>query len=492
MEKFPGVIVEQIYTGCLAQAAYYIESGGEAVVIDPMRETAPYLERAQKSGARIKYVFETHFHADFVSGHVDLARESGASIVYGPGAAPVFAAHVAHDGEEFTLGSVRLRLLHTPGHTMESSCYLLIDSEEREVALFTGDTLFLGDVGRPDLAVKSDLTKEQLADKLFHSLQTKIMPLADELIIYPGHGAGSACGKHLSRETMDTLGHQKAVNVALAQTTEEDFRREVLTGIQPPPAYFPMNARLNREGYAAIDQVMGQGETALTPGDFENIANATGALVVDTRSPADFHKAFIPNAVSIGLDGSFANWAGSLLGDPRQPLLLVCDAGRESEAVARLARVGYENVLGHLEGGFEAWTAEGRDTDSLESVSAEEFLRRLAVQRAADGDLFVLDVRKPTEYAAGKVEGAVNIPLDGLNANMSALPRDVRIHIHCASGYRSMIAASILKARGFDEVTNVEGGYNAIARLAAAVENEARATDATVQETACCSTQGAC
>lgn len=468
MEKFPGVLVEQIYTGCLAQAAYYIESDGEAAVIDPLRETGPYLERARRSGATLKYVFETHFHADFVSGHVDLAHAAGATIVYGPSAAPAFPAHIARDGEEFRIGRIRLRLLHTPGHTLESSCYLLIDAEDRETALFTGDTLFLGDVGRPDLAVKSDLTQEQLADMLFHSLRTKILPLPDTLLIYPGHGAGSACGKHLARETVDTLGHQKRVNPALQHTNAADFRREVLTGILPPPAYFPMNARLNREGYAAIDQVMNQGETALDPDGFERLANAAGALVVDTRSPADFYKGFIPKAVNIGLDGAFANWAGTLLGDPRQPLLLVCDAGREREAVTRLARVGYENVLGHLAGGFAAWEAAGRETDTLEVVTAAGFLR----ERAASD--FVLDVRKPHEHEAGRIDGAVNVPLENLNAEMTRLPaaRDARVYIHCAGGYRSMIAASILKARGYDNVINLEGGYNAIARAVAGADEE--------------------
>lgn len=487
MQKFPGVLVEQIYTGCLSQAAYYLESDGEAAVIDPLRETAPYLERARRAeggGAKIKYVFETHFHADFVSGHVDLAREAGATIVYGPGAQPAFAAHSAQDGEEFRIGRVRLRLLHTPGHTLESSCYLLIDAEDREVALFTGDTLFLGDVGRPDLAVKSDLTKEQLADMLFHSLQTKIMPLPDSLILYPGHGAGSACGKHLSRDTVDTLGHQKAVNVALQPTNERDFRREVLTGIQPPPAYFPVNARLNREGYAAIDDVMNQGETALDPDEFERIANAHGALVVDTRSPADFHKGFIPRSVNIGIDGAFANWAGSLLGDPRQPLLLVCDPGRESEAVARLARVGYENVLGHLAGGFAAWTAAGRESDTLASITADKFF-----QDRGETDL-VIDVRKPTEYSAGSVQDATNIPLDSLNAGMAQLPRDARLYIHCASGYRSMIAASILKARGFEDVVNIEGGYTALSQLMREPLRKTRGQDAT--EGSSCGTQGGC
>lgn len=482
MEKFPGVVVEQIYTGCLSQAAYYIESDGVAAVIDPMRETQPYLGRARKSGAAIRHVFETHFHADFVSGHVDLARDAGATIVYGPGATPSFPAHIGHDGEEFPIGRAKIRLLHTPGHTLESACYLLIDEEGREVALFTGDTLFLGDVGRPDLAVKSDLTKEQLADMLFHSLRTKILPLPDALIVYPGHGAGSACGKHLARETVDTLGHQKAVNEALRQTTAEDFRREVLTGIQPPPAYFPMNARLNREGYTSIDQVMDRGETALAPADFENVANATGALVVDTRDASVFHKGFVPNAVNIGLDGSFANWAGSLLGDPRQPLLLVCDPGREAEAVTRLARVGYENVLGHLAGGFAAWREAGREVDSLESIASEEFVRR----RDREDATFVLDVRAPAELAAGAVPGAVNIPLDALNANMDRLPRGERLHIHCAGGYRSMIAASILKARGFDDVVNVEGGYAAIARAMSASE------PATQEAGSCCSVAGGC
>lgn len=493
MDKFPGVTVEQIYTGCLAQAAYYIESDGEAAVIDPMRETEPYLMRArggnEGKGAVLKYVFETHFHADFVSGHVDLANASGARIVYGPNARPLFDAHIAADGEEFRIGRARLRLLHTPGHTLESSCYLLIDGEDREVALFTGDTMFLGDVGRPDLAVKSDLTKEQLADMLFHSLQTKILPLPDHITVFPGHGAGSACGKHLSRETVDTLGHQKEVNVALRQKTVEAFRAEVLTGIQPPPAYFPMNARLNREGYAAIDQVMHRGETAFSPADFENVANATGALVVDTRAPADFHKGFIPNSISIGIDGSFANWAGSLLGDARQPLLLVCAPGREAEAVSRLARVGYENVLGHLAGGFAAWIEAAREVETLSSIAPEDFLRRRARR---DETAFVLDVRKTSEHAAGTLEGAVNIPLDALNAGMNQLPQDEPLYIHCASGYRSMIAASILKARGFENVVNVEGGYNALARLQAEQEDEARRTDATVTAGSCCSVKGGC
>lgn len=470
MDRFPGVIVEQLYTGCLAQAAYYIESGGEAAVIDPLRETAPYLERARTGnggrGATLKYVFETHFHADFVSGHVDLAKASGAAIVYGPGAAPAFPAHIARDGEEFAIGSARIRLLHTPGHTLESSCYLLLDGEGREVALFTGDTLFLGDVGRPDLAVKSDLTKEQLADMLFDSLRTKILPLPDHLTVYPGHGAGSACGKHLARETVDTLGHQKEVNAALRQTTAEDFRREVLTGIQPPPSYFPVNARLNREGYAAIDQVMSRGETALDPDGFEALADAAGALVLDTRSPADFQAGHVPGAVSIGLDGAFANWAGSLLGDPKQPLLLVCDPGREPEAVARLARVGYENVLGHLAGGFAAWARAGRDVETLESVPPGEFLRRRdEAERAPGAPLDVLDVRRPAEHAAGALPEADNLPLESLNAGMDRLDRARTYYLHCASGYRSMIAASILKARGFDKVVNVEGGYNALSRL---------------------------
>ncbi len=468
MEQYKGAVVEQIYTGCLSQAAYYIESDGVAAVIDPMRETAPYLERARKSGARIRYIFETHFHADFVSGHVDLARETGAEIVYGPGAQPLFPARIGKDEEEFGIGSVKLRLLHTPGHTLESSCYLLVDAEGTEVALFTGDTLFLGDVGRPDLAVKSDLTKEELAGMLFNSLQTKILPLPDSLTVYPGHGAGSACGKHLARETVDNLGHQKQVNEALRKTTVEEFREEVLTGIQPPPAYFPENARLNREGYTAIDRVMGRGETPLTPEQFELLANQTGAVVVDTRSPADFHRGFIPNAVSIGIDGSFANWAGSLLGAPSQPILLVCDAGRENEAVSRLARVGYQAVLGYLKGGIAAWEESGRELDRLESIPPEEFLSRREQADATGNPVLVLDVRKPSENAAGRLPEAENLPLDGLNAGMGRLARDNTYYLHCASGYRSMIAASILKARGFDNVINVEGGFNALSRLAPA------------------------
>lgn len=468
MEQYKGAVVEQIYTGCLSQAAYYIESDGTAAVIDPMRETAPYRERARKSGARIRYVFETHFHADFVSGHVDLARETGAEIVYGPGAKPLFSARIGADGEEFVIGSVRLRLLHTPGHTLESACYLLLDADGKEAAIFTSDTLFLGDVGRPDLAVKSDLTQEELAGMLFHSLQTKILPLPDSVTVYPGHGAGSACGKHLARETTDTLGHQKQVNEALGKATMEEFRKEVLTGIQPPPAYFPGNARLNREGYAAFDQVLGRGETPLSPDEFELLANQTGALVLDTRSPADFHRGFIPRSVNIGIEGSFANWAGSLLGDPRQPLLLVCDPGRASEAVTRLARVGYEAVLGCLKGGVEAWRNSGRELDALESIAPEEFLRRREAAGMTGEALHVLDVRKSVENAAARIPESDNLPLDGLNAGMDRLARDNTYYLHCASGYRSMIAASILRARGFADVINVEGGFNALSRLAPA------------------------
>jgi hydroxyacylglutathione hydrolase len=461
MENYPGATVRQIYTGCLAQAAYYVESDGEAAVIDPMREARPYLEIARRQGARIRYVFETHFHADFVSGHLDLAEATGAGIVYGPGAKTGFPAHIAADGEEFPLGSVRLRVLHTPGHTLESVCYLLVDADGNEQALFTGDTLFLGDVGRPDLAVSPDFTKEQLADMLHHSLRTRILPLPDSVTVYPGHGAGSACGRHMSRETMGTLGEQKRVNPALRQPDLAAFRAELLSGLATAPEYFPVNARLNREGYSSLP-ASGTGPRALDAAEFEAEAEASGVLVLDTRSPQDFSRGFIPGSVNIGLDGIFAVWAGTLLGDPGQPLLLVCEPGREEEAATRLARVGYQNVLGYLTGGYPAWAASKRDADALDLISGEEFAA--AVGRRVEGSR-VLDVRRPDEHDAGAVEGSLNVPLAEFNAGMEAIPRDETIYVHCATGYRSVIAASILKARGFSRVVNVEGGYKAFAPL---------------------------
>ncbi len=451
--------VEQIYTGCLAQGAYYIESEGEVAIIDPLRETEPYIERAKKNNATIKYILETHFHADFVSGHIDLAKETGGTIVYGPTATPKFDCHIAKDGEEIKVGKVTIKVLHTPGHTMESTTYLLRDENGKDHAIFSGDTLFLGDVGRPDLAQKAaHMTQEELAGMLFDSLRTKIMTLADDVIVYPAHGAGSACGKNMMKETVDTLGNQKKMNYALrADMTREEFIKEVTDGLLPPPAYFPENVRLNKEGYESIDNVLSQGTKALSPEEFELAANETGALVLDTRAAQVFAKGFIPNSVNIGIDGSFAPWVGALIPGVSQPLLIVADEGREEEIVTRLARVGYDNSLGYLKGGIKAWQKAGKDMDSIESISAQEF-----VKRAKDEKLKVIDVRKPTEYAAEHVDGATNLSLDFINDHLAEFPKDEKFYMHCASGYRSMVAASILKARGWDNFIEVAGGIKAL------------------------------
>lgn len=451
--------IEQIYTGCLAQGAYYIVSGNEAAIIDPLREIQPYIERAEKDGVTIKYVLETHFHADFVSGHIDLAKATGAKIVYGPTAKPAFDAYVATDGEELTLGKVRIEVLHTPGHTMESSCFLLKDENGTPNALFTGDTLFIGDVGRPDLAQKAaNLTKEELAGLLYESLRTKVMTLPDEVIVYPAHGAGSACGKNMSKETVSTIGAQKQTNYALRATmTKEEFVKEVTDGLLPPPVYFPQNARMNKEGYEAINTVLQRGQSALSIPAFEAAANETGALIIDTRNPEDFVSGFIPNSINIGINGNFAPWVGALITDVKQPLLLVCEPGREEEVVTRLARVGYDNVLGYLKGGFEAWRAEGKETDEIETISAFEFAHRQSLQ-----PMPIVDVRKPGEYEAEHVINALNIPLDYISENMAGFPQNETFYLHCAGGYRSVIAASILKARGYANMINVEGGFTAI------------------------------
>jgi glyoxylase-like metal-dependent hydrolase (beta-lactamase superfamily II)/rhodanese-related sulfurtransferase len=452
--------IEQIYTGCLAQGAYYIQSGNEAVIIDPLREVQPYIEKAEKNGAKIKYVLETHFHADFVSGHIDLAKKTGATIVYGPLANPTFETHIAHDGEVLTVGSLKLKVLHTPGHTMESTCYLLLDENDKELALFSGDTLFIGDVGRPDLAQKAaHLTQEELAGTLFDSLRNKIMTLPDDVIVYPAHGAGSACGKNMSKETSDTLGNQKKFNYALrANMTRDEFIAEVTDGLLPPPAYFPENVRLNKQGYASIDSVLAKGTQALSPAAFEAAANETGALILDTRDAQVFAKGFIPNSINIGLGGSFAPWVGALIPDINQPILIVDEAGREQEVVTRLARVGYDNALGFLQGGISAWQQAGHDLDSIETISAEETASRLAAEPAA----ILLDVRKKSENYSEHVLGAQNLPLDVINEEMAALNPDKTYYIHCAGGYRSMIFASILKARGFDKLIDVQGGFKAI------------------------------
>ena len=452
--------VEQIYTGCLAQGAYYIESDGEAVVIDPLREVQPYLDKAKHNNAKIKYVLETHFHADFVSGHLDLSKKTGAPIVYGPLAKPEFDAHIATDGEELKVGKATLKVLHTPGHTMESTCYLLIDENGREQALFSGDTLFIGDVGRPDLAqkVSSDLTQDKLAGYLFDYLRNKIMPLPDHIVVYPAHGAGSACGKNMSKETTDTLGNQKAMNYALRKDmTKEEFIKEVTDGLTTPPAYFPLNVMMNIQGYESIDKVLERGQHALNPEAFEAAANETGALILDTRDAQTFAKGFIPNSIFIGIDGSFAPWVGAMIPDIQQQLLIVTDIGREEEVVTRLARVGYDHTIGYLKGGFEAWLAAGKEIDQIESITPDELASRMSKE-----ELNVVDVRKETEYQSEHIADAQNAPLDFVNDSMAALQKDKTYYIHCAAGYRSMIFNSILRARGYDKLIDVKGGFKAI------------------------------
>ncbi len=451
--------VEQIYTGCLAQGAYYIESNGEAAIIDPLREVQPYVEKAAKSGAKIKYIFETHFHADFVSGHLDLSAKTGAPIVFGPTANPEFESTVAVDGQEFALGKVKIRVLHTPGHTMESTCYLLIDEHGKETALFSGDTLFLGDVGRPDLAQKAaHLTQEELAGLLYESLMNKIMPLADDVTVYPAHGAGSACGKNMMKETVDTLGNQKKMNYALNQPNKESFIKAVTDGLLPPPAYFPLNVAMNKKGYASIDSVMEKGLTALTPAKFEAAAEATGALLLDTRLAADFAKGFVPQSINIGIKGDFAPWVGAMIGDVKQEILLITEPGMEEEVVTRLARVGFDNVLGYLAGGYEAWVADGKEVDKINRIPVTDFAQAFKL-----GETLVIDVRKESEYAAEHVDEAYNKPLAYINEWIGNLDAKQPFVIHCQSGYRSMIAASILQARGYRNFTEVEGGFKAIA-----------------------------
>ena len=451
------MIIEQIYTGCLAKGAYYIESNGEVAIIDPLREVQDYLDRAAKKNAKIKYIFETHFHADFVSGHVTLAEKTGGKIVFGPNAKTKFDSHIAKDGEVFKLGNITITVLHTPGHTMESTTYLLKDENGKDHAIFTGDTLFLGDVGRPDLAQKSDVTKDDLAAILFDSLRNKIMTLADDVVVYPAHGAGSACGKNLSKETIGTLGEQKATNYALRlDMTKEEFVKEVTDGLLPPPAYFPLNVMLNKEGYQSIDDVIETGTRALSVKDFELIANETDALILDVRHQSKFIKGFIPQSIFIGLGGTFAPWVGALVKDIKQPILLVVPEGKAEETITRLSRVGFDNVLGYLEGGFDAWKASGKDIDTLTSVSAD------VLEQKINEEALVFDVRKPGEYAAEHIENVSSTPLDFLNDYISEFPTNKYFYVHCACGYRSVIASSILKARGFNKVIDVAGGYAAI------------------------------
>ncbi|MAU26403.1 MAG: MBL fold metallo-hydrolase [Muricauda sp.] len=448
--------IEQIYTGCLAQGAYYIESEGEAAIIDPLREVRPYIERAERDNAKIKYIFETHFHADFVSGHITLSKETGAPIVYGPNANPSFEAIIAEDGQEFKLGKLTIVALHTPGHTMESTTYLLRDEHGKDRAIFSGDTLFLGDVGRPDLAQKAaNMTQEDLAGILYDSLRNKIMPLADDVIVYPAHGAGSACGKNMMKETVDTLGNQKKMNYALrADMTREEFIKEVTDGLLPPPQYFPLNVKMNKEGYDDIDEVLDRGNIAMSPDAFETAANETGAVVLDVRHQEEFAMAHVPRSIFIGLNGSFAPWVGALIADVKQPILLIAPEGKEEEAITRLSRVGFDGTIGYLKGGVEAWKAAGKQVDSVKSVDAKTF-----EQHWKQGGVPVFDVRKESEYTAEHVEGAHLTPLDFINDHLAEFPKDKTFYLHCAGGYRSMIAASILKSRGIHNLVDVAGGF---------------------------------
>ena len=449
--------IEQIYTGCLAQGAYYIVSENEAAIIDPLREVQPYLDRLKKDNVTLKYIFETHFHADFVSGHIDLSKKTGAPIVYGPTAQPDFNAIVAEDNQIFEIGKVKIKILHTPGHTMESSTFLLIDENGKENAIFSGDTLFLGDVGRPDLAQKAaNMTQEQLAGLLYQSLTEKIMPLSDDITVYPAHGAGSACGKNMQKETVDTLGNQKKTNYALNQPDKDTFVNAVLDGLTAPPKYFGMNVAMNKGGYESFENVMNKGLTPLSVQDFENTAEETGALILDTRSAAEFHKGFVPNSVNIGLKGDFAPWVGAMIVDVQQPLLLITDEGQQQEAITRLSRVGFDHVLGYLEGGFENWKKSGKQIDTINRISPEEFADQF------NENSKIIDVRKPAEYASEHVNEAYNKPLDSISDWAGSINDDEHFFLHCAGGYRSMIAASILNSKGIRNFTEIEGGFKGI------------------------------
>ena len=458
--------IEQIYTGCLAQGAYYIESKGEVAIIDPLREVQPYLKRAARDNAKIKYIFETHFHADFVSGHVTLSKQSGAPIVFGPNANPSFDTIVAEDGQEFKIGDVTIKVLHTPGHTMESTTYLLRDKNGKDHAIFSGDTLFLGDVGRPDLAQKAaEITQEDLAGILYDSLRTKIMTLGDDVIVYPAHGAGSACGKNMMKETVDTLGNQKNMNYALrADMTKEEFIKEVTDGLLPPPKYFPLNVKMNKEGYEDIADVIDRGNTALSANAFEVAANETGALVLDVRHQNDFVKGHVPRSIFIGLNGDFAPWVGALIADVKQPILLVTPEGKEEETITRLSRVGFDGTLGYLDGGFGAWAAAEKEFDTITSLSAEEVTPKINAREVS-----VFDVRKEGEYQSEYVEGANHTPLSMLNDHLAEYPKDETFYVHCAGGYRSVIAASILKSRGIHNLIDIAGGFGALKKSGAKV-----------------------
>lgn len=452
--------IEQIYTGCLAQGAYYIVSENEAAIIDPLRETQPYIDRLEKDNVKLKYIFETHFHADFVSGHLDLSKKTNADIVYGPTAKPEFDAIIAEDYQIFEVGKIKIKVLHTPGHTMESSSFLLMDANGAEKALFSGDTLFLGDVGRPDLAQKAaNMTQEELAGLLYDSLYQKILPLDDDIIVYPAHGAGSACGKNMQKETVDTLGNQKKTNYALNQKDKKSFIKAVTDGLLPPPAYFGMNVAMNKKGYESFDEVLSKGLHALSPTEFEEIAELSGALILDVRNNNDFAKGYVPQSVNIGLDGDFAPWVGALIADVKQPILLITNENQEQETVTRLSRVGFDNILGFLKGGFTAWENSGKETDKVHRISAHQFEAEIK-----NKEVKIIDVRKESEYQAEHVEQAYNRPLAYINDWISQLESDEHFYLHCAGGYRSMMAASILQARGYRNFSEIEGGFDAITK----------------------------
>lgn len=451
--------IEQIYTGCLAQGAYYIVSDGEAAIIDPLRETQPYIERLEKDNVKLKYIFETHFHADFVSGHMDLSKKTNAPIVYGPTAKPEFKAIIAKDNQVFEVGKIKIKVLHTPGHTMESSSFLLIDESGKEKALFSGDTLFLGDVGRPDLAQKAEnMTQEELAGLLYESLYQKILPLNDDIVVYPAHGAGSACGKNMQKETVDTLGNQKKTNYALNQNSKESFIKAVTDGLLPPPAYFGMNVAMNKKGYKSFDDVVSKGLNALSPEEFEKTAELFGALILDVRNNDVFAKGFIPQSINIGLNGDFAPWVGALIGDVKQPILLITDENKQEETLIRLSRVGFDTILGFLEGGFAAWKKNGREIDAVNRISAKQFENEIK-----NKDVKIIDVRKESEYQSEHVNEAYNMPLAYINDWIGDLDSEKHFYLHCAGGYRSMMAASILQARGYRNFTEIAGGFAAIA-----------------------------
>ena len=451
--------VEQIYTGCLAQGAYYIESGGEVAIVDPLREVTPYLERVKKDKAKVKYIFETHFHADFVSGHLTLSKVTGAPIVFGPGAKPDFESITARDGQAFPLGNVSIIAIHTPGHTMESTTYLLKDEIGKDIAIFSGDTLFLGDVGRPDLAQKAEhMTQDELAGLLFDSLRNKIMPLSDDITVYPAHGAGSACGKNMMKVTVDTLGNQKKVNYALRENmTREEFIKEVTDGLEAPPQYFPLNVKMNKSGYDDVESILSRGLNPLDPESFEILANEAGALILDVRHQDEFVKGHVPQSIFIGLDGGFAPWVGALIGDVNQPLMIITPEGREEETITRLSRVGFDQTLGYLKGGIEAWKSSGKEYDMISGVNAKD-LEKLVKQEKVP----VFDVRKENEYLSGHISSAQNTPLDFLNDYLDRFPKNNPFFIHCAGGYRSVIAASILKKRGIHNLIDVQGGFKKI------------------------------